>query len=146
MSSASSDVKSASLDALDSVPLFKGLEKAYLKALASSSKEMSFRPGDTIVKEGGAGLGFYLLIDGEATVRRKGKTVARLRKGNFFGEMALLDNQPRSADVIAETPTRCLVVLRWNFWSLLAKNKRMVRGVLEEMARRLRATNAALTE
>ena len=131
---------------MDSVPLFRGLDKADLIMIANSSKEMSFRPGDTIVKEGGAGLGFYLLIDGEASVRRKGKPVARLRKGSFFGEMALLDNQPRSADVIAEAPTRCLVILRWNFWSLITKNKRMVRGLLEEMARRLRATNAALTE
>jgi CRP-like cAMP-binding protein len=144
--SSAPDVKSASVEALDSVPLFRGLDKADLIMIANSSKEMSFRPGDTIVKEGGAGLGFYLLIDGEASVRRKGKTVARLRKGSFFGEMALLDNQPRSADVIAEAPTRCLVILRWNFWSLITKNKRMVRGLLEEMARRLRATNAALTE
>jgi len=141
-----SDAKSVSADAFDSVPLFRGLDKVDLAAIANSSKEMSFRPGDTIVKEGGAGLGFYLLLEGEATVKRKGKTVARLRRGSFFGELALLDNQPRSADVIAETPTRCLVLLRWNFWSLVTKNKRIVRGLLEEMARRLRATDAALTE
>ena len=94
---------------------------------------------------GEAGLGFYVIVSGQATVKRKGKPVAKLRRGDFFGEMALLDDQPRSADVIAEEPTKCLVLLRWNFWSIVSKNRKIARALLEEMARRLRATNDALT-
>jgi len=128
------------------IPLFRGLEDEELKAIANLSKEMTFREGEAIVKEGDAGLGFYVIAEGRAVVRRKSKVVAKLERGSFFGEMALLDDQPRSADVIASETTKCLVILRWNFWSLLSKNKNVVRGLFREMARRLRATNEAMSE
>ena len=131
---------------IQSVPLFKGFGSEELKAVLDSSKEMVFRAGDTIVKEGDAGLGFYVILDGQGLVKRKGKTVGKLGRGSFFGELALLDNQPRSADVIAAEPTKCLVLLRWNFWSLVDKNKTIVRQLLQEMARRQRAADEALSE
>jgi CRP-like cAMP-binding protein len=136
----------SSIEMLSSVPLFRGLEDQELKAIASLSKEMTFREGEAIVKEGDAGLGFYVIIEGEAVVKRRNKVVAKLERGSFFGEMALLDDQPRSAEVVATEPTRCLVLLRWNFWSLVSKNKKVVRGLFKEMARRLRATNEAMGE
>jgi len=136
----------SSIEMLSSVPLFRGLEDQELKAIASLSKEMTFREGEAIVKEGDAGLGFYVIIEGEAVVKRRNKIVAKLERGSFFGEMALLDDQPRSAEVVATEPTRCLVLLRWNFWSLVSKNKKVVRGLFKEMARRLRATNEAMGE
>jgi len=129
-----------------SIPLFKGLEEQELKALANQSKEMAFRGGETIVKQGDAGLGFYVIADGEAVVKRGKRTVAKLGRGSFFGEMSLFDDQPRSADVVATEPTRCLVLLRWNFWSLVTKNKKVTRGLFQEMARRLRATDEALSD
>jgi CRP-like cAMP-binding protein len=128
------------------IPLFRGLEDEELKAIANLSKEMTFREGEAIVKEGDAGLGFYVIAEGRAVVKRKNKVVAKLEGGSFFGEMSLLDDQPRSADVVAAEPTRCLVILRWNFWSLVSKNKNVVRGLFREMARRLRATNEAMSE
>ncbi len=131
---------------LETIPLFRGLEKEELKAIANSSKEMTFQAGDMIVKEGDAGLGFYLITEGKAVVKRKGKTLARLARGNFFGEMSLLDDQPRSADVVAEESTKCRVLLRWNFWSVVSKNQKIPRALLKEMARRLRETNKALSE
>jgi len=128
------------------IPLFRSLEERELKALANLSKEMTFKAGDPIVKEGDAGLGFYLIKEGEAKVRHGDRTVATLGRGDFFGEMALLDDQPRSADVIATEPTKCLVLLRWNFWSMISKNPNVVRGLLREMSRRLRETDKAMTE
>jgi CRP/FNR family transcriptional regulator, cyclic AMP receptor protein len=122
------------------------MDEKELKALANLSKEMTFKEGDTIVKEGDAGLGFYVIKDGGAKVRHRDKTVATLGRGDFFGEMALLDDQPRSADVIATEPTKCLVVLRWNFWSMVSKNPNVVRGLLHEMSRRLRESDKAMTE
>ena len=138
--------KTSSIEIIRAVPLFRGLEDAELKAVANLSKEMSFRDGEAIVKEGDAGLGFYVIIEGQAEVRRKGKPLAKLQRGSFFGEMALLDDQPRSADVIATEPTRCLVLLRWNFWSLVSKNKKVMRGLFKEMAGRLRKINEAMGE
>jgi CRP-like cAMP-binding protein len=134
------------MEVFRSVPLFRGLEDSELQAIMNLSKEMDFRTGETIVKEGDAGLGFYVIVDGQAEVRRKGKKVADLRRGSFFGEMSLFDEQPRSADVVATEPTKCQVLLRWNFWSLVSKNKKVVRGLFAEMARRIRATDKALVE
>lgn len=134
------------VDIFGMVPLFRGLGNDELTAIAKLCKKMEFKEGEEIVKEGDAGLGFYVIVKGAATVNHKNKKVAELGRGSFFGEMSLLDNRPRSADVIASEPTTCLVLLRWNFWSLVSKNKRVVRGLLEEMARRLRATNEALSE
>jgi CRP/FNR family transcriptional regulator, cyclic AMP receptor protein len=128
------------------IPLFRGLQEEELKAIAKLSKEKSFREGEAIVKEGDAGLGFYVIVDGNAVVRRKNKVVAKLGRGSFFGEMSLLDDQPRSADVVASEPTKCLVILRWNFWSLLTKNRNIMRGLFQEMARRLRASNETMSE
>jgi CRP/FNR family transcriptional regulator, cyclic AMP receptor protein len=127
------------------VPLFKGLEPDEVKSLTNTSKRVEFKAGDYIVREGESGLGFYVIANGQAAVKRKGKEVAKLRRGDFFGEMSLLDDQPRSADVVAEAPTTCLVLLRWNFWALVSKNKKIARSLLEEMAKRLRAANEALT-
>jgi len=128
------------------VPLFKGLGNEELEAIAKLCKKMEFREGEKIVKEGDAGLGFYVIVKGGASVKHKSKTVAQLGRGSFFGEMSLLDSKPRSADVVASEPTACLVLLRWNFWSLVSKNTKVVKGLLEEMAGRLRATNEALGE
>ena len=138
--------KSSAAEMFGSIPLFRGLEEEELKAIARMTKEMTFREGEPIVKEGDSGLGFYLITEGSAAVKHKNKTVAKLQRGSFFGEMALFDDQPRSADVVATEPTKCLVLLRWNFWALVFKNKNITRGLFREMARRLRVTNKALGE
>jgi CRP/FNR family transcriptional regulator, cyclic AMP receptor protein len=140
------DAGDLSADVFGTVPLFKGLENEELGAIAKLCKQMAFKQGEKIVKEGEAGLGFYVIVTGAASVRHRDKIVAQLGRGSFFGEMALLDSRPRSADVVASEPTTCLVLLRWNFWSLVSKNRKVVKGLLEEMARRLRATNEALSE
>jgi CRP/FNR family cyclic AMP-dependent transcriptional regulator len=134
------------IEMFGNIPLFRSLGKEELVELANSSKEMNFSSGDTIVKDGDAALGFYVVADGGALVKRKGKTLAKLGRGGFFGEMALLDDQPRSADVVAAEPTKCFVLLRWNFWAIVSKNPKIAKALLQEMARRLRATNEALTD
>jgi CRP/FNR family transcriptional regulator/CRP/FNR family cyclic AMP-dependent transcriptional regulator len=143
---ANQDGKEVVIDMLGAIPLFRGLEREELKAISNSSKEMTFQAGDVMVKEGDAGLGFYLIMEGRAAVKHKGRTLAKLGRGSFFGEMSLLDDQPRSADVVAEESTRCRVLLRWNFWSIVSKNQKIARSLLQEMARRLRATDKALSE
>ena len=139
-------VDASPIEIFSKIPLFRSMEEKELKALANLSKEIAFKEGDAIVKEGDAGLGFYVIKEGGAKVRHRDKIVATLGRGDFFGEMALLDDQPRSADVIATEPTKCLVVLRWNFWSMISKNPNVVRGLLKEMSRRLRESDKAMSE
>lgn len=133
------------IEMFEAIPLFKSLSKEELKEIANSSKETIFPSGASIVKEGDAGLGFYLIIEGQALVKHNERILAKLGRGNFFGEMSLFDDQPRSADVIAAEPTKCLVLLRWNFWALVNKNPQIARGLLKEMGRRLRATDESLS-
>lgn len=134
------------VELFETVPLFRSLGKEEIREIVSSTKETSFPTGSSIVKEGDAGLGFYLIVEGQALVKRGDKVLSKLGKGNFFGEMSLFDDQPRSADVVAAEPTKCRVILKWNFWALVSKNPQIARGLLKEMARRLRATNESLSE
>lgn len=131
---------------LEGSSIFSGLKRGQLRSIAKSSRERSFKEGDSIVRQGEPGVGFYLITDGSAEVRRDGRTLTRLGRGQFFGEMGLLDQQPRSADVVAVEDTSCLVLSAATFWSLVSTNPKIARGLVQELARRLRATNKALTE
>jgi len=134
------------INMLGSSAIFAGLKKGQLKSIARSSKERSFKSGDEIVREGDLGVGFYLILGGSAEVRRAGRVLTRLGRGQFFGEMGLLDQQPRSADVVALEETNCLVLSAPTFWSLVSTNPKIARTMVQELARRLRVTNKALSE
>jgi len=128
-------------------PLFSGLSKGQLKSIVRSSKERSFKKGEAIVREGEeSGVGFYLIVGGSAEVRRDGRSLTKLARGQFFGEMGLLDQQPRSADVVALEDTDCLVLSAPTFWSLVSTNPKIGRALVQELARRLRETDRTLTE
>ncbi|MCI4350689.1 MAG: cyclic nucleotide-binding domain-containing protein [Thermoplasmata archaeon] len=131
---------------LGSVPLFSSLSERQRKTLAETGKERSYAAGASIVKRGDKGVGFYLVLDGKADVRKDNKSVAALGPGQFFGEMALFDEQPRTADVVAEIPTRCLVLSSWEFWGALSKEPEVLRSLMQEMVRRLRAPVPTLSE
>ena len=92
------------------------------------------------------GVGFYLIIDGNVEVRRKGKVLSELGSGQFFGEMALIDNRLRSADVVATAPTTCLALTAWSFIGLVRSEPNIAVGVMKELVKRLRGTNRTLTE
>ena len=131
---------------LQKVPIFSGLTDRQLRGLAKDSAERKFAEGATVVRQGEKGVGFFLLLEGRVDVRRRGRKLASLGPGQFFGEMALFNEAPRSADVIAVEPTRCLVLTKWQFWGFAMGEPKMLRGMLEEIAFRLNATNAALSE
>jgi CRP/FNR family cyclic AMP-dependent transcriptional regulator len=134
------------LKTLERIGLFSQLKKRELKVIFNTSEEKSFKPGEAIIKEGDQGVGLYIIIDGKAVVKRGRRQLSRLHKGSFFGEMSLLDDAPRSADVIAIERTKCLILQKRKFRSLLSRNPGLARGVLHEMARRLRETSARITE
>lgn len=131
---------------LGSVPFFASLNEKRRKALASDGKEISYRAGDLIVGEGASGVGFYLVLDGRVEVRKGSRVLAGLGKGEFFGEMSLVDDQPRSADVIAVTPARCWALSSWSFNALVKANPDVALVMLKELVKRLRAANSSLID
>jgi len=127
-------------------PIFAALTDRQLRSLAKTVKVIAFPANARMVKQGEPGIAFYLLLNGEAEVRQGERVLARLGPGQFFGEMTLVDEQPRSADVIAVRPSECAVLSRWEFWGFAKTEPDVLQGVLREMARRLRETNRALSE
>jgi len=136
----------ALLQELHTVPLFSGLKDKQLKSVLASGKQQSYPEGKVIVGEGEGGVGFYLILDGGVEVRRKGRTVAKLGSGNFFGEMSLLDSNPRSSDVVAVAPTTCLVLSSWEFQGLVESHKEIAMNLLKTLIHRLRESNKALSD
>src|ERR1051325_4357227 len=95
-------------DLLGRVPLFAGLSKRHLRGVAHIAREQRFDEDATIAEEGKRGDDFYVIVAGEAKVVRRGRTVAKLIPGDFFGEIALLDGGPRTASVVAATPLQVM--------------------------------------
>lgn len=124
--------------ALSRAPLFAALPKRHLRQLARVSGVMNRGEGTTVVKEGSAGSVFFVILDGQVKVVRKGRTVARLKAGDFFGEMSLLDGRPRQASVITETPARFLTLSAKEFQAALDRDPALAKRILREMAARLR--------
>jgi CRP-like cAMP-binding protein len=131
---------------LQKAPLWSGLTEKELKVIARSFKELKYESGDIIVRKGEAGVGFYLIADGTAEVRSDGKVLSKLGPGQFFGEMALLDGQPRSADVVATEPTRCLALSSWSFKSIVSEHPRMALKLLQESVHRIRMNTQTFGE
>ena len=129
---------------LAKVPLFSGLSQKELDAIVRASKEVDHRPGHVIAREGDRGIGFFLVLDGEAKVSRGGKGLAKLKAGDFFGEISLLDRGPRTATVTATTEIRLLGVTAWVFRGILTEYPSIAMKLLEVVAARLRqATKTA---
>ncbi|MGD0550966.1 MAG: cyclic nucleotide-binding domain-containing protein, partial [Candidatus Bathyarchaeia archaeon] len=104
----------AVIDMLERSPLWSGIGKQDFKAIVKMAKQHKFESGDTIVKKGDEGTGFYLVLDGAVEIRSNGNTISRLGPGQFFGEMSVVDAQPRSADVVAVEPSRVLFLSAWS--------------------------------
>jgi CRP-like cAMP-binding protein len=99
-----------------------------------------------IVKKGERGVGFYLILDGSVEVKSGEIVLSKLGPGQFFGEMSIIDDEPRSADVITVEPSRCLVLTAWAFESLLSNHPKIALKMLREFVRRLRHTDKAFSE
>jgi len=132
-------------DTLAKVEIFSELPREDLSRLASVTVERSYRDGDVIVKEGELGIAFYVVSKGHVEVVKglggAGEEVlATLGSGDFFGEMALFDNQVRSASVRARGDCECLVLTKWDFHAELSSgNCRIALAMLAILARRIRA-------
>lgn len=131
---------------LGTVPLFDGLSKRDLATVFKLGKEVNFRHGSQIVKEGSAGVGFHLITDGKAKVIMKGRTRARLGPGDFFGEISVIDRGPRTATVQADGDVRTFSLASWDFLGLVESSPTMARKLLLELCSRLRSCQKSLTD
>ena len=130
---------------LAKAPLFSRVSKKGLAAITEKAVSKEFSAGTKIVSAGTTGTGFYLILSGAAEVVREGEFVAKLGVGDFFGEMALLDGEPRSADVVATEDTVCLVISLWALRGIVAVTPDIAVHMLEEVVQRLRKTEHALS-
>jgi CRP/FNR family transcriptional regulator, cyclic AMP receptor protein len=123
--------------ALKGAPLFEGLSRKELAQLARVSEDVEVEPGTVLCKEGDIGHEFFVIIDGKVKVTRKGRRVSVRGGGDFVGEIALIEDVPRTATVTAETPVRLFVLTRKDFRHLLDENPSVERKVMRVLARRL---------
>lgn len=128
------------VEVLARLSLFADLSRPALEGVAHTFEEELFAEGQRILRQGFAGTGFYVILDGEAAVRIDGEQRARLSRGDFFGEISILLGEPPSADVVALGPLRCLVLPGPEVEGFLVANPRVMFRMLQAEARRLRVT------
>ena len=125
------------VDTLRRFNLFSDLDRAQLEAIADPDSERSFGAGERILRRGMSGSGFYVILDGEASVTLGGKELNRLRQGDFFGEISTLLDEPLTADVTAETPVRVLEIPGPRLEAFLLSYPKVMLRMLVTEARRL---------
>jgi CRP-like cAMP-binding protein len=123
---------------LSKSPLFRGLSEKDLKRIAADGKEVDYPDAYEIVGEGRGGAGFFVILQGEAKVTVRGQARSVLKAGDSFGEMALLDGQPRSASVVAQGPVKAFGIVAWAFNSFLEKNPKVALQLLRVLASKVR--------
>ena len=128
----------ATVAALRSVPLFAKASDKELRRIADVARAEHFRAGEDIVTEGHSSGPFYLLTEGDAQVLVGGEAKNTLGPGQFFGEMALIDRQPRSATIRAISDVTALAITSWDFLTLLERNWDLAHGVMMELSKRVR--------
>jgi len=132
-------VAQPSIELLQRVPLFADLEKRDLTQIASSFKAREYAAGDTLAIEGEGGVGFFLIESGEATVSVRGQEIARLKAGDSFGEVALIDDGARTATVTADTDMVCYGMSFWEFRPIVESSSQIAWKLLQALAKQLRA-------
>ncbi len=130
--------RDAFVDHLAQVPLFSACSKKDLQLVAKRAEDVKVDAGKQLVSEGDAGTEFFVIIDGNATVKRHGQKVASLGPGQFFGDLALLDKAPRNATVTADGPMELLVLGQREFAGLIDDVPEFAHKLLAGLARRLR--------
>ena len=127
------------VERLRRVPLFAGCTDKQLHFIASRTDELDLEKGKVLCREGQSGGDFFVLLSGAADVTAGGKTVRTIREGEFFGEISLLDNGPRTATVTVSEPARVLVLGPAQFRDMLHQNAEIATTMLYAVVKRLRA-------
>jgi CRP/FNR family transcriptional regulator, cyclic AMP receptor protein len=122
---------------LAEVPLFQGLSKHQLRRISSLMTSIDRPAGEVLTREGELGSEFIIVLEGEVEVRQTDRVIATRHPGDYVGEIALLDERPRTASVVATTPVSVEVLNRREFLSLLAEAPELSEQIMATMARRL---------
>jgi len=126
---------------LANVPLFQGLSQRHLRKVAEKATTKRYAPLAPIVRAGDAGDAFFVILDGNASVRKAGKRTVKLGAGDFFGELALLDAAPRSATVQADTEVLVMRLGRTAFQKVLESEPKVGIAMLHVLAARARESS-----
>jgi CRP/FNR family transcriptional regulator, cyclic AMP receptor protein len=137
--------RDAKIRLLSGVALFSPCAKHELRRIAALVDEIECPEGRVLAREGQPGSEFFVVVKGSATARRRGRKIATIGPGSFFGELALLDQGPRAATVTADTDMQLLVLTSRAFSSLLNDVPSVSRRILCGMAERLRSAESAPT-
>ena len=129
------------VEALARLSLFADLTHPQLEVLAHSFNEEMFAEGQRVIRQNMPGSGFYVILEGEASVMIDGEERARLRRGDFVGEISILTDEPPTADVVAMTMLRCLAIPDTELKSFMLGQPTVMYRMLQIEARRLRAAN-----
>lgn len=129
------------LDTLARLALFADLDRPQLEAVAHTMSEESFPAGHRILRQGFSGSGFFVIVDGEVIVRVDGEDVARLGRGEFFGEISLLLGEPPVADVVAVSPVTALHLAGPDLRDFLLAYPQVMYRMLQSVGRRLERAN-----
>jgi len=122
---------------LASVPLLAGLETRVRRRLADIGKRRTYAADETIVKEGSTGTALYIVLSGKARVEQGGQPIGEIEAGDFFGELALIEEHPRSATVVASEETDCLLFPAWEFTALLEEHPEIALPIMRKLITRL---------
>lgn len=133
-----------SLTTLHHVPLFAACSKKDLRRIVAAGDEASFKPGQTLIEEGQVGREAFIILKGAATVRRGGKKIASVGAGSMVGELALLDNGPRTASVVCDTEVDVLAINQHHFHQTLREVPALMQKLLTTLASRVRELDRAL--
>ena len=131
-----------SVELLQRIPLFAELEPRELQRLSGSFKERVFEPGESVVAEGEHVARFFVISSGEAVVKVHGDERGRLGPGDYFGDVAMIDQGDRTASIEAESELKCYSLTFWDFRPLVESDARIAWPLLQAMAKRLRAAEA----
>jgi CRP/FNR family cyclic AMP-dependent transcriptional regulator len=129
--------KNAKVELIKRAPLFSQCSRRELAEVASIADELDLPAGRELIRQGRRGREFFVLLEGEADVTQNGSTIATMKAGDFFGEIALISDAPRTATVTAKTPVRVLVVTDRSFKTLLEHVPSIQLKVLRALAERL---------
>lgn len=120
-----------------SIPVIAALKPKDREKVLANARHRTFVAGETVVREGDGSLNLFLIASGRARVEQGGHAIGTMGAGDFFGELGILEQHPRTATVIAEEDLACVLIPAWEFRSLLVEHPEMAVPMLHTLIRRL---------